>query len=180
MLNSNRIIFFLLMLISISTYSQNKNSGNASQFQLEALGPGGLFTFNFDARFIKKENGIGFRVGVGGTPLGTLGYSCNRGFQLSIPIGINYLLGKNKYLLELGAGAVPTLVGGTKVFCLPTPGSKKDFFSDETSNYWYLLAGYRYQPVRKKGITYRVFISPLLQKDFPLKFWGGGSIGIRL
>ncbi|MDZ4807060.1 MAG: hypothetical protein SGI96_02205 [Bacteroidota bacterium] len=180
MLNFNRIIFSILLLISVSTYSQSKISKNAAQFQLEAAGPGGLFTFNFDSRFAKKEKGIGFRAGLGGTPLGLLGYSCNRGFQLSIPVGINYLIGKTKHLLELGAGLVPSLIGGTKVFCLPEPGTKNDFFSDETSIYWYLLAGYRYQPVRKKGITYRFFISPLLQKDFPVKFWGGGSIGIRL
>ena len=174
------VLFFLLSSISISAYSQHKISGNASQFQLEALGPGGLFTFNFDGRFAKKENGIGFRFGIGGTPLGLFGYSCNRGFQLSIPLGLNYLIGKNKNLLEFGAGAVPALVSGTKIYCLSQPGSKNYFFSDETGNYWYLLAGYRYQPVRKKEMIYRFFISPLLQKDFPVKFWGGASIGLRL
>ena len=180
MLNFKCIILSFLLLISGSTHSQNKVSKNAAQFQLEALGPGGLFTFNFDTRFQKKEKGVGFRIGLGGTPLGLWGYSCNSGFQLSIPVGINYLVGNNKHLLELGGGAVPALVSSTKVFCLTPPGSKKYFFSDETGSYWYLLAGYRYQPVHKKGITYRFFISPLLQKDFPVKFWGGGSIGMRL
>lgn len=179
MMKYKKAIFFPCILISLFLFGQHKISNNASQFQLEALGPGGLFTFNFDARFQKKEKGVGFRIGLGGTPLGLWGYSCNRGFQLSIPVGINYLLGKKHHLFELGVGAVPALVSGTKVFCLEPPGAKKYFFSDETGSYWYMLGGYRYQPIRKKGFTYRAFISPLLQKDFPVKFWGGASIGLR-
>ena len=173
-------LLILLAIFSTPVYSQGKLSKNASQFQLEAFGPGSLFSIKFDSRITKKENGVGFSVGIGGSPLGVLGESCNSGFQLSIPVGLNYLIGKTKHLLELGVGGVPMLVSGTKVFCLPAPGSKEDFFSEEMGNYFYLLAGYRYQPVHKKGLTYRLFISPLLQKNFPVKLWGGGSVGIRL
>ena len=172
------IIFFYLF--SKPAFSQNGISKNSAQLQLEGFGPAGLFSIRFDTRITKKENGIGFNIGVGGTPLGVLGEICNRGFQLALPVGLNYLVGKNKQKLELGTGFVPVLVGGTKIFCLPTPGSKDDFFSDNITSYWYILAGYRYQPVSKKGVTYRLFISPLVQKEFPLKFWSGGSIGIKL
>jgi len=58
-------------------------------------------------------------------------------------------------------------------------GFKGDFFSDETQIYEYILAGYRYQPDGKKGITYRAFISPLFQPEYPIKFWGGVSIGVK-
>ena len=179
-MNSVFVIIILFILLPESAYSQNRIASRSTQLQLEAFGPAGLFSIRIDTRFAKKENGIGYSIGLGGTPLGVLGESCNRGLQLSLPVGLNYLVGKNKQLLELGVGVVPVIVGGTKIFCLPTPGSKDDFFSENITSYWYMLAGYRYQPVRKKGFTYRIFISPLLQKDFPLKLWGGASIGIRL
>lgn len=176
-----KIIFTLLFSIATAQlFSQSKISKSASQFQLEVLGTGSLFSIKFDTRVIKKENGPGFSIGIGGTPLGVIGESCNSGFQLAIPLGLNYLVGKNKLLLELGAGFTPVLVSGTKVYCFPVPGEKIDFFNEDMSSYWHVLAGYRYQPVGTKGLTYRLFISPLFQTDFPAKFWGGGSIGIRL
>lgn len=169
--------FILTTLLSFSSFSQQKISANAAQLQLEAFGPGSLFSVNFDMRFAKKENGLGVRAGFGGSPLGVLGESCNRGAQISLPLGLNYLIGKHKHYVELGAGIVLTIIGGTKVLCT---GIKEDFFSDETQTYEYVLAGYRYQPNGKKGITYRAFISPLFQPDFPTKLWGGFSVGFRL
>ncbi len=171
---------FLLTVIFFTGYSQSAVSKKASQFQIEALGPASLFSIKLDSRFAKRENGLGFNIGVGGAPLGIFGESCNSGFQLALPVGLNYLVGKQNHLLELGTGYVPILISGTKVFCITEPGGKPDFFSDDMSSYWYLLAGYRHQPIKKKGFTYRLFISPLLQTNFPVKFWGGGSIGIRL
>lgn len=179
-MNKTATLLILLAIFSTPVYSQGKLSKNASQFQLEAFGTGSLFSIKFDSRILKKENGIGFSIGIGGSPLGVLGESCNSGFQLAIPVGLNYLIGKTKNLLELGVGIVPIIVSSTKVFCLPKPGIKEDFFSENMDAYTYLLAGYRFQPVHKKRFTYRLFISPLLQKNFAVKFWGGGSVGIRL
>ena len=179
-INAIATLLLLLIIFSNPVYSQAKLSKNASQFQLEAFGTGSLFSIKFDSRITKNENGVGFSVGIGGSPLGVLGKSCNSGFQLAIPVGLNYLIGKNKHLFELGVGGVPMLVSGTKVFCIPEPGSKASFFGEDLTGYWYMLAGYRFQPVHKKGLTYRLFISPLLQNNFPVKLWGGGSVGIRL
>jgi hypothetical protein len=85
-------------------------------------------------------------------------------------------MGKSQHLLEFGAGAVLSFMSGTKVYCT---GMEKSFFSEDTENYWFTSIGYRYQRLRRKGMTYRLFVSPLFQKDFPVKFWGGGSIGYR-
>ena len=142
---------------------------------MEVLGPGSLFSFNFDSRFAKKENGIGFRLGLGGSPLGLLGESCNSGVQISLPAGVNYLIGQRCHFLELGGGGVLVMISATKRYCIQQ--FKKIFFDDRTESYGYLLAGYRLQPESKKGFTYRIFISPLFQNNFPLKFWGGVSIG---
>ena len=166
----------LISLIYTQGYSQQKYSLHASQWQLEAFGPASLFSINYDTRFGKKEKRLGFRFGLGGSPLGTLGESCNRGSQISLPIGLNYLIGKTIHYAEIGVGIVPTVIGGTKVFCT---GLKESFFSDVTETYTYLLAGYRYQTNKKAGVTYRAFISPLFQPGFNVKLWGGASIGYR-
>ena len=166
----------LLILFINPLLAQKEYSFHPSQIQFEALGPAGLFSINIDSRFAKKENGIGFRIGLGGSTLGSLGESCNSGAQISFPVGINYLIGKKQSLLELGGGAVLAIISGTKIFCTDI---ERSFFSDETVSYGYLLAGYRFQSAEKKKLTYRIFISPLFQEDFPMKFWGGVSIGYR-
>ena len=170
-------VFILLSLLYFNSFSQQKFSANAAQVQLEAFGPGSLFSVNFDIRFAKKENGLGVRAGLGGSPLGMLGESCNSGALMTLPLGLNYLIGKKNHFIELGGGVVLPLINATKVLCT---GFKGDFFSDDIQIYEYALAGYRFQPNHKKGITYRVFISPLFQPDFPTKLWGGFSIGFRL
>ena len=170
-------VFILITLFCYNSFSQQKVSKHATQLQLEALGPGSLFSLNLDCRFARKQNGLGLRIGLGGSPLGTLGQSCNSGAQISLPIGLNYLIGKHDHYLELGVGIVPTIIGGTKKLCI---GLEQDFFSDETQTYEYILAGYRYQPVDKSKITYRAFVSPLFQSGFSIKLWGGLSIGVTL
>jgi hypothetical protein len=170
------IVFCLLCFIFQKTFSQSHISSHALQLQLEFLGPGISSSLNLDSRLAKKDNGIGFRIGIGITPLCLLKNSFNQGSLNSLPVGINYLVGKKRHLLELGAGGVALFMSGTKVYCL---NMEKHFFSEETGHYWFTSVGYRYQPLHKKGLTYRVFVSPLFQKEFTLKFWGGASVGYR-
>ena len=166
----------LFFFIPSKVFSQSQLTSHAFQLQFEALGPGASSSLNIDSRLTKKENGIGFRAGIGITPLGWLKDACNTGSLNSFPVGINYLMGKSQHLLEFGAGAVLSFMSGTKVYCT---GMEKSFFSEDTENYWFTSIGYRYQRLRRKGMTYRLFVSPLFQKDFPVKFWGGGSVGYR-
>ena len=170
------VLIFSFFLIPRKAFSQSRSTSHAFQLQFEVLGPGASSSFNLDSRLTKKDNGIGFRVGIGITPLGWLKDACNSGSLNSFPIGINYLIGHGKSLLEIAGGGVLLFTSGTKLYCT---GMEKSFFSEDTESYWFTSVGYRYQPFRKKGITYRVFISPLFQKDFPVKFWGGASIGYR-
>jgi hypothetical protein len=169
-------VFSLILISSETIFSQSKSTSHAFQFQLEVLGPGASSSFNIDSRLGKKDNGIGFRVGVGITPLGWLKDACNSGSLNSFPIGVNYLIGKGEHLFEVAGGGVLLFTSGTKLYCVD---NEKNFFSEETTSYWFTSVGYRYQRVRKKGMTYRLFVAPLFQKDFPVKFWGGGSIGYR-
>jgi hypothetical protein len=167
------LIIILFFLISKCIFSQ---SSHAFQLQFEVLGPGVSNSFSIDSRISKRDNGFGFRAGIGITPLGWLKDACNSGSLNSFPIGVNYLIGKGKNLFELTGGGVVLITSGTKLYC---ESMAKHFFSEETTNYWFASVGYRYQPLCKQGMTFRLFVSPLVQKGFPIKLWGGGSVGYR-
>jgi hypothetical protein len=138
----NRIplsIFFFFTVIFLSIPGLTAQTKNANQFYLELFGAAGGASLNFDSRFGEKENGLGYRVGIGGefsfsSALGT-------STALAIPVGLNYLIGAKQHHLELGAGATP-------------------FFGDETyypRTYWgtNFNAGYRLTPFNKKGFSFR-------------------------
>jgi hypothetical protein len=171
-----QLCFVYILFISITCFSQSKFSSHSSQIQFEVFGPGSLFSLNFDSRFAPKENGLGFSIGLGGSPLGVLGKSCNTGGLMALPVDINYLVGKKQHFAEVGVGGTLVVIGSTKKYC---QDFDYGFFSDVTESYLFLTAGYRYQPFKRKGFTYRVFISPLFQNHFPVKLWGGVSIGRR-
>ncbi len=173
------LIVAFVISFTASTYCQTKFSSKVFQIQFEVLGPGIFSSLNLDTRITRKENGIGYRIGIGITPLGFLKHPCNTGSLNAFPLALNYLIGKSKNLVEVAGGGVLLFMSGTKVYCIDSTNMKKSFFSEETTNYWFMLLGYRRQPVRKKGFTYRVFVSPLFQKDFAAKFWGGASVGYR-
>ena len=169
-------VFILIFLPSENILSQSGGTSHAFQLQFEILGPGASSSFNIDSRFGKRDNGIGFRAGIGITPLSWLKDACNSGSLNSFPLGINYLVGKGEHLFEVAAGGALLFTSGTKLYCTD---KEKNFFSEETTNYWFTSIGYRYQRSHRKGMTYRLFVSPLFQKDFPVKFWGGASVGYR-
>ncbi len=162
-------ILFVIIISAGNVIAQQKR--HASQVQMELLGPGSLFSFNFDSRFSKKENGIGYRIGIGGAPLAL--YDCNSGVILTFPAGFNYLVGRSAHYLELGVGGALIFIGGTKVYC---PDEENIFFIEASSAYGYLMTGYRYQHPQKK-LTYRLFLSPLFGDN--IKLWGGIGIGYK-
>jgi hypothetical protein len=131
-------------------------SSNASQIYFELGGPGIIYSFNYDGRLGRFENGIGFRIGIGGAAVNGSGY-------MAIPFQLNYLAGRNGKYLELGAGA--------------TYAPKLDLFGTTTSDgtpinpqtYGTLTIGFRKQPLGKKGFTFRAAFSPIFS------FAGGGS-----
>jgi len=169
--------FIGLLLFPVLLLSQERKfSNHGSQIHLEVLGPGGLISFHFESRFLKSKTGLGYSIGLGNTPYDVFEKSCNTGSTVSIPAGISYLVGKKDHLLEIGLGVALKFGAGTKVYC---PDIEDGFFISENTGYEYCLLGYRYQPQNKK-LSWRIFISPLFQKDFSAKFWGGAGIGIRL
>lgn len=97
----------LLFIFAFSSETCNAQ-GNKSVF-VEFFGNGIGASANYDARFNKKENGLGFRAGLGYYPATVF----NKGF-VTIPLGLNYLVGKAPHHLEAGGGI--TILPNVTVF----------------------------------------------------------------
>ncbi len=120
---------------------------------IEYGGPSTHLSINFDTRFKEKRNGWGLRVGAGYLP-----NDSER--QFSLPIQINYLLGRKRHLFETGAGAT--------YFYTNIAGSYWGVNSNEGGSVFATLsAGYRYQPL-KRGITARAGANALAGYFLPI------------
>lgn len=148
------------VFFSVTASAQTGGSEKSAQtFYVEGGGPG-IISVNYDQRF-KGQDGFGFRVGMGGWGL------LNKGV-FAAPIGVNYITGSQGHFAEIGAGLVYTSasVGNT-------------YFNNEGSAVSaYFNFGYRYQPPNK-GLTYRIFLSPLLTPDKLIPFYAGASVGLK-
>ena len=148
------------------------NEKRRKVFFIEALGSGGLFSANYDMRFMPDQNdGWGFRIGIGiGEDLPVdvykereyFGYYADR--YLTFPLNINYIIGKRRSGFETGITLTPELT------------SRKLENDPQVKLLTFLNAGYRFQPI-KKGLLIRTAWTPaLINKSFsPL--WAGVSLG---
>ena len=148
-----KIIISLFAVVALSQSSIGQSA------YVELGGPG-LASINFDTRFSHTEGGFGGRIGVGG-------FSIDGSGIVFIPIGVNYLIGKdNRNYFELGAGVTPVLGTG-------------DLAGDNfSSTFGHVLFGYRMQP-ENGGFTFRAFISPVFGSGFFIPYYGGISFGYK-
>ena len=147
----------LLASILFATISLGASAQGAKSVYFELGGPG-LASFNFDTRFGPKEDGFGGRIGVGGFKLDEVGV-------LFIPIGVNYLLGKDgRNYFELGGGVTPVL--------------GDDSEGNFSSTFGWINFGYRMQPAAG-GFTFRAFITPVFGDGFFIPYYGGVSFGYK-
>jgi len=120
-------------------------------------GSGPFLSANYDRRFGKRVSGPGFAVGVG--------YYSDFGINVfSIPVSLNYLLGRNPHFIEVAAGTT---------FATAT----SDLFSDERETgslfFYHINVGYRYQP-NWRGLFIRGGVSPLFgQGRYLTSYYGG-------
>lgn len=149
-------ILFLFTSISASAQSPGKS------IYFELGGPG-FASINYDMRFQKKQDGLGFRVGVGG-------FSVDGEGALFIPVGLNYLIGKDtKHYFEVGGGA--TFVNATDF----SIGSDN---TDNTAVFGYTSFGYRFQPATS-GFVFRAAIVPIFGRGFFIPYYAGVSFGYK-
>ena len=120
---------------------------------------GSLLTLNGDIRFQRKLNSFGARVGIG--------YSNISGENvLTVPLMVNYLLGKNGKYFELGAGATIVNMEGRLYgdrYVALAPGSNT--IDKKISTFGILNLGYRRQPLYG-GFLFRAGFSPVFGEDY--------------
>jgi hypothetical protein len=161
-----RFFVSLLATIPIISFAQHRGKGVYAELGGQSI----VLSVNYDTRLLQSNKGFGMRAGVG-----TVFDPYSFGF--TVPVGLNYLLGKDRNFLELGVGA--TYV----------------HFQDKNQDSWFNFrkenfvatntwVGYRYQPPQK-GVTFRAGICPFFT-DLNLppvassSIWAGVSFGCSL
>jgi len=156
-----------LTLLCISFISINFTYGQtAAKAAYAEIGGPGLASVNFDTRFTKTEDGLGGRIGIGGFSVGSSG---DRVGIITIPVGVNYLIGKDKKnYFEVGAGF--TYVGVK---------SSADLGSDNfNSSFGNITLGYRLAP-EKGGFFFKAEITPVFGRGFFVPYYGGIGFGYK-
>lgn len=148
-------IFVIFTLAMAATHFVSAQRAQSVYFE---LGGPGIASFNYDTRFGARQNGLGGRIGIGG-------YSIDGEGVVFLPIGLNYLLGKDgRHFFEIGAGATP-------VFGNDGDGTFSNTFG-------HLLFGYRLQPINS-GFSFRAFICPIFGDGDFIPYYAGLSFGYK-
>jgi hypothetical protein len=139
------VIVILLFVLSCSVYSQPKQNS----IYFEALGNGGLYSFNYDRMFTESLGGrIGFMYL---SELDFIFTSIND--LLLIPITLNYFVGSGNSKLELGGGIVYVSVSGGEFFGIKSSNKSSSNAAGTAT------IGYRYQQ-SSGGFLFRIGFTP--------------------
>jgi hypothetical protein len=151
---------------------------------VEFFGNAGLYSLNFDMRTEKgRRDRWGFRVGYENFNFSAKDTGTGEGVTLklaAVPFGINYLFGKRKGFLELGAGATYFIIklNGKILSNSEIEGYQADIFNENISTVVGTFnIGYRHVPYGS-GIMYRFVISPLVITNKIIPFFGS-SLGYK-
>lgn len=158
----------LLMLVAVCAFSEatkaQESTKRAQNVFVEFGGQGILFSANYDTRFGNRRDGLGARGGIG--------YVSVDGTSVTtIPVSLNYLLGKGKNFFEIGLGAT---------FASAKLGN--DFLSDDNSNdsgsgfVGTMSFMYRLQPV-DSGFSLRAGFTPVFNSNYFIPYFAGVSLG---
>jgi hypothetical protein len=157
------IVFSALLFCSALQLSFAQQNEIPQSIFVEGLGSGIFYSFNFDTRFTPKLNGWGGRIG--------LGYISADGDRIyTVPLVINYLFGKKKNFLKVGAGV--TFIGLND---RTNTNFSSNFINVESGAVGTLSIGYR--RVSMSGFTLRAGLTPLLGNLLEEYFWPQLSIG---
>ncbi len=163
------VLCLLLLCLTVNSFAQT-----AAKSAYVELGGPGLASLNYDMRLQKKEDGLGFRVGVGGFSVkSTYDNGYDKQSVLFVPIGLNYLLGKDeKHYFEFGAGATIVSAKDTYNNGNSTEGDKFN------STFGHLYFGYRVQP-KNGGFLFRAGLSPVFGKGYFIPYLPAISFGYK-
>ena len=163
----------ILFITGFTQETKSKGIPGRSSFYAELGGPGILFSANIDSRFNKSRLGIGWRAGIGFVTADEENYN-NGNYTwepvsvVTVPIGLNYLFGKDDspHVFEVGAGV--TFLGKEVEFY--------NFYDDKTSKIFGTFTFmYRRQPVNG-GFSWRIGFTPMVAKGY-IQPAAGASLG---
>jgi hypothetical protein len=146
----------LFIVVSLLLSLCQLSKAQSTQSVYFELGGPGIASINYDMRF-KGPAGIGARVGIGGV-------GSNGDAIIYVPVGLNYLLGKDeRHYFEIGAGYTPVIgnVDGDSVL---------------SDSFGHLLFGYRLQPING-GFSFRAFLCPVFGGGYFVPYYAGLSLG---
>jgi len=143
---------------------QSAEGSRAQNVFIELGGQGILLTANYDTRFSNRRDGLGGRAGIG--------YIAADGdHATTIPLSLNYLLGKGNKFFEIGLGA--TMISSKVDFSFFDDNSEPEKNSNVIGT---MSFAYRVQPV-DSGFSFRAGITPVFNSDFFIPYYGGISLG---
>lgn len=133
-----------------------------------------LMSINYDMRFSKKkENGLGFGLGFGYTPY-VKNFTLAK--YISVPVEINYLIGKRKHFGKIGLGYLYNYSWTDLLF---TTNSDEPFFWESKEHYVYVPVAYRFQAI-EKGLFLELVVNSAVSKDLTginMEIFPGLNIG---
>lgn len=160
---------FILMVIC-TVMITSLTAQKATKAAYVELGGAGVASLNYDMRLMKKNDGLGLRVGLGGFSINDGSYKTT---ALFVPLELNYLFGKDdRHFFELGAGATIVSVKNR---------NNDPYFQDSNndkfnSTFGHLYFGYRVQP-KDGGFLFRAGLTPIFGKGYFIPYWAGVSFG---
>jgi len=145
-------------------------TGRNKAVYIEGLGSGVLLSANYDFRFKPTQDGLGMRIGLGGGSFRE-SISNNRIGLVSLPVLVNYLVGKRRVAFEMGAGVTPIYIDASGTT------ATGDFISGRgLGAFGSLNLGLRLQPVRN-GAVFRLNWVPTVSNTGFYPSWFGASVG---
>lgn len=142
-------IVLLFVLFSITVSAQRKQD-----FFMEAFGASTTFGIHYDSRFSENTN-WGGRIGLAYTYSNSSDFfddNPSKTTGVTIPVAVNYLIGKRKHFAEVGAGIS---FGWYKCTYI---NQHYEMEQDVNADFFFLDLGYRFQPA--KGLMIRAGINP--------------------
>lgn len=151
-------IAFMLLCVCSVAFAQDRDQS----VYLEAMGPSNMLGVSYDAR-IKPESSIGYRIGIAYSGSITKSFFGGKHDQnsVSIPLELNYLVGKGKNKLEMGVGTSLGMYHNSGDYWTGNSEEtfKKEHYSETTFGY-YLYGNIGYRRISKSGFQFRCGVSP--------------------
>jgi hypothetical protein len=166
------IFSFMAFFYQSKAQTELSNSFNKAIF-VEFLGNGIGISANYDMRLKRgAQDGFGFRTGIGGQNFS----GANEGGQtasigiLTLPLSVNYLIGKKRNAFEAGLGVTPIYSNAA------VENNNRTIYDRGLSSSGFLNLGYRFQPLNN-GFVFRFNWAPAFNSTGFSPSWVGISAG---